>query len=81
MLGRYVPWIRRRLTLTSDLNIWKAEEHWARVIGMAQAWSGLNSGASPSYANSTGLFGSTQSALQYWFTNDYQNDACLQANG
>lgn len=65
----------------TDFNIWKAEEHWARVIGMAQAWTGLNPLAAAEYANSSSFFNSTQTALQYWFDNDYQIPACLQANG
>lgn len=73
--------LRRAYTEGSDFNIWKAEEHWARVIGMAQAWTGLNPNAAPEFTNSTSFFNSTQSALQYWFDNDYQVPACLQANG
>ncbi|KAL1410457.1 hypothetical protein Q8F55_004468 [Vanrija albida] len=64
----------------ADRAIWKAEEHLARVLGLGQAWSGLNANVS-SYAGDAGVHDTAVRALDWWFRNDYNNTGCLVNGG
>ncbi|TXT11176.1 hypothetical protein VHUM_01927 [Vanrija humicola] len=64
----------------ADRAIWKAEEHLARVLGLGQVWSGLNTNVT-NYANDSGVYDTAVKALDWWFRNDYNNTGCLVNGG
>ncbi|KAJ6610029.1 polysaccharide lyase family 8 protein [Mycena sp. CBHHK59/15] len=59
---------------------WPAEIHWNRISTMAGAWHGGLAGASQ-YVKDPALRDSISLAMDYWFSNDFTNPACLDSGG
>ncbi|OZJ03655.1 hypothetical protein BZG36_03918 [Bifiguratus adelaidae] len=53
---------------------WPAISHWSRLSAMAISWY-----TQPQ--NNTALYGKIQSAMNYWFSNDYSSDDCIAEGG
>ncbi|KAI8995602.1 galactose mutarotase-like protein [Trametes punicea] len=60
---------------------WPAEDHWNRIVTMAAAWHGGVEGSSESFVNSSTLLDAIHRAMDYWFENDFQDQACLDSGG
>ncbi|KAH9898428.1 galactose mutarotase-like protein [Cubamyces lactineus] len=60
---------------------WPAEDHWNRIVSMAGAWHGGVEGGSPSFVNSSSLLDAIHRAMDFWFENDFQDQACLDSGG
>ncbi|KAL7285292.1 hypothetical protein ACG7TL_000387 [Trametes sanguinea] len=60
---------------------WPAEDHWNRIVTMAAAWHGGVEGSSESFVNSSTLLDAIHSAMDFWFENDFQDQACLDSGG
>ncbi|CDO71536.1 Polysaccharide Lyase Family 8 protein [Trametes cinnabarina] len=60
---------------------WPAEDHWNRIVTMAAAWHGGVEGSSQSFVNSSTLLDAIHSAMDFWFENDFQDQACLDSGG
>ena len=58
-----------------------AEAQLVRILGLGQAWSGLNPNSPAEYVNSSEVFAAATKAFDWWITNDYNNTACLQYGG
>ncbi|KAF9464591.1 polysaccharide lyase family 8 protein [Collybia nuda] len=59
---------------------WPAQEHWIRLVIMAAAWRGGLMGAEE-YAGDERLRAAISSAIDYWFSRDFTNLACLDSGG
>ncbi|KAJ7900391.1 polysaccharide lyase family 8 protein [Mycena olivaceomarginata] len=59
---------------------WPAELHWTRITTLAGAWHGGLAGAEQ-YVKDPSLRTSISLAMGYWFSNDFQNPACLDSGG
>ncbi|KAH9849786.1 galactose mutarotase-like protein [Lenzites betulinus] len=60
---------------------WPAEDHWSRIVTMAAAWHGGVEGSSQSFVNSSSLLDAILSAMDFWFANDFTDQACLDSGG
>ncbi|KAI0662798.1 galactose mutarotase-like protein [Cubamyces menziesii] len=60
---------------------WPAEDHWNRIVSMAGAWHGGVEGGSSSFVNSSSLLDAIHLAMDFWFENDFQDQACLDSGG
>ncbi|KAI0778157.1 galactose mutarotase-like protein [Trametes elegans] len=60
---------------------WPAQDHWGHIVAMAAVWHGGAANSSNELANSTELLDGIHRAMDYWFTNDYTNEACLEWGG
>ncbi|KAG5720111.1 Chondroitinase-AC [Termitomyces sp. T112] len=59
---------------------WPAQEHWQRILVMAAAWHGGLSGANQ-YVKDTTIRAAISRAMDYWFSRDFTNLACLASGG
>lgn len=59
---------------------WPAQEHWERINTFAAAWHGGLKNALQ-YVGDPDLRASISLALQFWFSNDFTDPACLDAGG
>ncbi|KAH0588585.1 hypothetical protein H2248_004415 [Termitomyces sp. 'cryptogamus'] len=59
---------------------WPAQEHWRRIVLMAAAWhGGLNH--SEQYTGDEKLRSKTSDAMDYWYSRDFTDLACLDSGG
>ncbi|KAI5124661.1 hypothetical protein M0805_004269 [Coniferiporia weirii] len=59
---------------------WPAETHWQRIVTMSSAFhGGLNNAAQ--WVNSSELRAAISSTMDFWFSNDFTNIACLDSGG
>lgn len=59
---------------------WPAQQHWRRIDTFAAAYHGGFKNALQ-YADDPGIRASISLAMTYWFSNDFDNVACLDAGG
>ncbi|KAI0361657.1 galactose mutarotase-like protein [Trametes cingulata] len=59
---------------------WPAEEHWNRIVTMAAAFHGGPRGPA-GLVNSSSLLDAIHRAMDFWFINDFQDQACLDSGG
>ncbi|GLB35537.1 putative polysaccharide lyase family 8, N terminal alpha-helical domain [Lyophyllum shimeji] len=59
---------------------WPAQEHWRRIVIMASAWHGGLSGTEE-FVGSKTLRNATSLAMDYWFSRDFTDIACLADGG
>ncbi|KAI0348044.1 polysaccharide lyase family 8 protein [Trametopsis cervina] len=59
---------------------WPAQTHWIRLVTMAAAWHGGLTGANQFVKDPT-LLSAIQRAADWWFANDFTDDACLDSGG
>ncbi|KAI0365220.1 galactose mutarotase-like protein [Pilatotrama ljubarskyi] len=59
---------------------WPAEDHWNRLVTMAAAYHGGPRGPA-GLVNSSSLLNAIHRAMDFWFVNDFQNQACLDSGG
>ncbi|KDQ15588.1 polysaccharide lyase family 8 protein [Botryobasidium botryosum FD-172 SS1] len=60
---------------------WPAGDHWSRVVALAAAYHGGLTNSSNSYVNSTTVRSSIDSAMDWWFGNDYEGVGCQEDGG
>ncbi|KAI0669928.1 chondroitin AC/alginate lyase [Trametes maxima] len=58
---------------------WPAEEHWSRIVIMSAAWHGGVQNGPPNLVNSSSLLDAIHHAMDFWFANDFQDQACLDS--
>ncbi|KAF8078587.1 chondroitin AC/alginate lyase [Lyophyllum atratum] len=59
---------------------WPAQEHWQRIVVMAGAWHGGLEGADQ-YVKDDAIRAAISRAMDYWFSRDFTNVACLDSGG
>ncbi|KAJ8522569.1 hypothetical protein ONZ45_g911 [Pleurotus djamor] len=59
---------------------WPAQEHWQRIVAMAAAWHGGLEGTQK-YVKDSSLRSALTRAIDFWFSNDFTNSACIDAGG
>ncbi|KAF8078588.1 polysaccharide lyase family 8 protein [Lyophyllum atratum] len=59
---------------------WPAQSHWSRINTFAAAWHGGLRNA-VQYAGDPQLRAAITSAMNFWFSNDFTNSACLDSGG
>ncbi|TRM67129.1 polysaccharide lyase family 8 protein [Schizophyllum amplum] len=59
---------------------WPALNHWNRIVAMAAAWHGGASNQDSKWVKNADLRSAISSAMGFWFSNDYTNDACLNGD-
>ncbi|KAI0651821.1 chondroitin AC/alginate lyase [Trametes meyenii] len=60
---------------------WPAETHWNRIVTMSAAWHGGVQNGPPNFVNSSSLLDAIRRAMDFWFANDFQDQACLDSGG
>ncbi|KAI0825160.1 galactose mutarotase-like protein [Trametes gibbosa] len=84
-LGDDGKWPDSEVDYTTGCNArranWPAEEHWSRIVTMAAAWHGGVEGGSQAFVNSSSLLDAIHRAMDFWFANDFQDQACLDSGG
>ncbi|KAG6915305.1 hypothetical protein DXG01_012228 [Tephrocybe rancida] len=59
---------------------WPAQEHWRRIVLMAAAWHGGLNG-SEEFTGNEKLREKTSTAMDYWYSRDFTDPACLDSGG
>ncbi|KAJ7293615.1 polysaccharide lyase family 8 protein [Mycena rebaudengoi] len=59
---------------------WPAQIHWNKISAMAAAWHGGLTGAEK-YVQDPALRANISLAMNYWFSNDFTNPACIDSGG
>ncbi|TFK41122.1 polysaccharide lyase family 8 protein [Crucibulum laeve] len=59
---------------------WPAQEHWQRILVMSGAWHGGLEGADQ-YVKDPTIHDAISRAMNYWFSRDFTNLACLDSGG
>ncbi|KAK0233202.1 polysaccharide lyase family 8 protein [Armillaria fumosa] len=83
-LGEDGKWPDDEINYTAGCNAqrssWPAQQHWRRIDTFAAAYHGGFKNALQ-YAGDPGIRASISLAMTYWFSNDFDNVACLDAGG
>ncbi|KLO20285.1 hypothetical protein SCHPADRAFT_842659, partial [Schizopora paradoxa] len=83
-LGSNGQWPASEIDYTTGCNAqranWPAEVHWTRIATMSAAFHGGLAGADQ-WVGDTELLNAIRSAMDFWFGNDFTNNACLDQGG
>ncbi|KAL4243438.1 dermatan-sulfate isomerase family protein [Abortiporus biennis] len=79
-LGPDGKWPDSEVDYTAGCAARPAQSHWIRLLTMTAAWHGGPKGASQ-WTNDTTLLSAISSAMDFWFSNDFTNLACLDSGG
>ncbi|KAL1717893.1 polysaccharide lyase family 8 protein [Schizophyllum commune] len=59
---------------------WPALNHWNRIVAMTAAWHGGAPKQDSKWVKNKDLRSAISSAMGYWFSHDYKNDACVNGD-